>query len=152
MIICYWFTGYGSLAPSTIGGQIFLLFFALFGIPLCLLSVVGLSERFVRLSGWVAKNVNLFQRYPKLENMSDIFIIACLGLMVMMFLPSLVFYYIEPNWTFINCIYYTFVTISTIGFGDYVAGMFSSIPIWYIYMIHAPIASDINNYKILVYK
>ena len=35
-------------------------------------------------------------------------------------MPSLVFYRVEDNWTFIDSLYYTFVSLSTIGFGDVV--------------------------------
>lgn len=41
------------------------------------------------------------------------------GIVVFLFLPSLIFSYFE-SWTYSEAIYYSFVTLSTIGFGDYV--------------------------------
>jgi len=37
------------------------------------------------------------------------------------FIPALVFHHIE-DWTYLEALYYSFVTVTTIGFGDYVAG------------------------------
>ena len=33
-------------------------------------------------------------------------------------LPSFVFYYIESGWTYLDSLYYTVVSLNTIGFGD----------------------------------
>lgn len=41
------------------------------------------------------------------------------GIVIFLFLPSLIFSYFE-EWTYSVAIYYSFVTLSTIGFGDYV--------------------------------
>jgi len=48
---------------------------------------------------------------------------------VFLVLPAIIFSYIE-KWTFIEGFYYSFVTLSTIGFGDYVAGSFEKEYIW----------------------
>lgn len=41
------------------------------------------------------------------------------GIVIFLFLPSLIFSYFE-NWSYSVAIYYSFVTLSTIGFGDFV--------------------------------
>lgn len=41
------------------------------------------------------------------------------GVVVFIFLPSLIFSYFE-NWDYTVSLYYSFVTLTTIGFGDFV--------------------------------
>lgn len=42
------------------------------------------------------------------------------GIIFFIFLPSVLFTYFE-DWPYTTSIYYSFVTLTTIGFGDYVA-------------------------------
>jgi len=44
------------------------------------------------------------------------------GFIVFMILPAVVFWYIEDGWTYLDSLYFSFVTLTTVGFGDYVAG------------------------------
>ena len=42
------------------------------------------------------------------------------GICIFIMLPSIVFYLVEGNWTYIDSMYYAFVSLTTIGFGDFV--------------------------------
>jgi hypothetical protein len=44
------------------------------------------------------------------------------GFLVFMLIPAVVFWHIEDGWTYLDCLYFSFVTLTTIGFGDYVPG------------------------------
>ena len=44
------------------------------------------------------------------------------GIAIFMLLPAWILFAIEDNWNYLDSFYYTFITLSTIGFGDYVAG------------------------------
>ena len=41
-----------------------------------------------------------------------------LVIIIFITLPSTLIYYVESNWTYLDCVYYTFVSLTTIGFGD----------------------------------
>lgn len=49
------------------------------------------------------------------------------GLGIFVFIPAGVFCLIEDGWTYLDSFYYAFVTLTTIGFGDYVAGKLDQI-------------------------
>uniref|UniRef100_A0A8C9YNU7 2P domain potassium channel Talk-1 n=1 Tax=Sander lucioperca TaxID=283035 RepID=A0A8C9YNU7_SANLU len=108
--------GYGNLCPSTVSGQVFCVFYALCGIPLnlaflkqlgkCLTIHLGRLER-----GMVSQTVEALA--------VSLFFIT--GSLLFLVIPPLLFSYVE-DWTFGEGFYFTFITLSTIGFGDYVVG------------------------------
>ena len=44
------------------------------------------------------------------------------GAAVFLFLPAVAFIYIEEGWSYLDSFYFCFITLTTIGFGDYVSG------------------------------
>lgn len=50
--------------------------------------------------------------------------------LVFLIIPALIFHKIEDDWSFIEAFYYCFVTLTTIGFGDKVAGQFNDTTHW----------------------
>ncbi|CAJ0922073.1 unnamed protein product [Ranitomeya imitator] len=82
---------YGNLYPSTVAGQVFCVFYALFGIPL---NVAFLNQIVKRLERpyhrpWAAT---------------------------------------WEGWSYGEGFYFAFITLSTIGFGDYVLGKYRNVP------------------------
>ena len=57
-------------------------------------------------------------KYVKLVGLLKL---VTIGTCVMILLPSALFQYLE-EWDYGTSIYYSVITLSTIGFGDYVAG------------------------------
>ncbi|XP_043940805.1 potassium channel subfamily K member 17 [Protopterus annectens] len=113
--------GYGNLSPSTIGGHIFCIVFALFGIPLniVLLNKIGkaMLSAVQKYSERLGKKFKK-ERLAKHLATSSSFLI---GLLLFLFFPPLVFAAVE-GWSYEEGFYYSFVTLGTIGFGDYVVG------------------------------
>uniref|UniRef100_A0A8C8RHZ4 Potassium two pore domain channel subfamily K member 17 n=1 Tax=Pelusios castaneus TaxID=367368 RepID=A0A8C8RHZ4_9SAUR len=105
--------GYGNLSPSTVTAQIFCIFFALFGIPLNLILLNRLGQ--LMLSGVQRCATHLGEKLHWTCALVT-------GLLLFLLLPPLLFSAIE-GWTYEEGFYYSFVTLSTIGFGDYVIGM-----------------------------
>uniref|UniRef100_A0A8B9IWA3 Potassium channel domain-containing protein n=1 Tax=Amazona collaria TaxID=241587 RepID=A0A8B9IWA3_9PSIT len=100
--------GYGTLRPKTAGGQIFCVFFALFGIPLNIV--------FLHRVGTSSSRAHLL----KIKFLTLLFFLA-MGILVFLCLPS-VFFQKTEGWSYSEGIYFAFITLSTIGFGDYVVG------------------------------
>ncbi|NXD72765.1 KCNKG protein, partial [Eolophus roseicapillus] len=108
--------GYGNLSPSTVAGQIFCVFYALFGVPLNLAFLnqlgKGLNAHLITLERWV-------QRPGRAQVQLAIFLTT--GTLLFLIFPPLVFSYVE-GWSYGEGFYFTFITLSTVGFGDYVVG------------------------------
>uniref|UniRef100_A0A8C9FMU0 Potassium channel domain-containing protein n=1 Tax=Pavo cristatus TaxID=9049 RepID=A0A8C9FMU0_PAVCR len=124
--------GYGNLSPSTVAGRIFCILFALFGIPLnlvllneigqlMLLGVQCSAHHLEEMFHWKMKAALLMKTCALVT-----------GLLLFLLLPPLLFSNKE-GWTYEESFYYSFITLSTIGFGDYVIGMNPdrTYPSWY---------------------
>lgn len=60
----------------------------------------------------------------------DVLIFLIPGVAVFLLLPAVAFLYIEDNWNYLDSFYFAFITLTTIGFGDYVAGKVSIKPFY----------------------
>ncbi|XP_009557138.2 potassium channel subfamily K member 16 [Cuculus canorus] len=113
--------GYGTLRPKTAGGQIFCVFFALFGIPLNIVFLHHVGKMLSLLCKKLGKFLHeKGMRKKKIKFFTLLFFLAT-GILVFICLPSLFFKKTE-GWSYSEGIYFAFITLSTIGFGDYVVG------------------------------
>lgn len=118
--------GYGNLAPTTTLGRMIMILYSLIGIPINGILFAGLGDFFSRIF------TAIYQRYKKYKMSHDalyvpmqfglfatIIIALVPGITIFILLPALVFSYFE-GWPYLLSIYYSYVTTTTIGFGDYV--------------------------------
>ncbi|XP_032318902.1 potassium channel subfamily K member 17 isoform X1 [Camelus ferus] len=112
--------GYGNLAPSTEAGQVFCVFYALVGIPLNVVFLnhlgTGLRAHLTTLERWEDQ-----PRRSQLLRTLGLALFLSLGTVVVLIFPPMVFSHVE-GWSFSEGFYFAFITLSTIGFGDYVVG------------------------------
>ncbi|TSM77403.1 Potassium channel subfamily K member 5 [Bagarius yarrelli] len=114
--------GYGNIAPKTSAGRMFCIFFGLFGVPLCLTWISELGKFF----GGRAKHLGeyLTKRGISLRKAqftcTAVFLIW--GVLLHLVIPPFVFMS-QEGWTYIEGLYFSFVTLTTIGFGDLVTGV-----------------------------
>ncbi|MGH0185506.1 UNVERIFIED_CONTAM: hypothetical protein FKN15_018206 [Acipenser sinensis] len=128
LIVMIHFTGdhsYGNIAPSTEGGKIFCIFYALFGIPLFGFLLAGIGDQlgtiFVKSIARVEKVFRKKQiTQTKIRVISTIMFIL-LGCIVFVTIPAVIFQSIE-EWETLDSLYFVVITLTTVGFGDYVAG------------------------------
>jgi len=114
-------SGYGHAAPSTDSGKVFCMFYALLGIPLTLVMFQSLGERintFVRyLLHQAKKCLALRHAEVSMANMVTVGFFSCLSTLCV---GAVAFSHCE-GWSFLHAFYFCFITLTTIGFGDYVA-------------------------------
>uniref|UniRef100_A0A182SFG0 Potassium channel domain-containing protein n=1 Tax=Anopheles maculatus TaxID=74869 RepID=A0A182SFG0_9DIPT len=119
--------GYGNISPHNTFGRIFLIFYALIGLP-----VNGFFFAYVG-EFWARGFVRLYRRYKayklsanaryaprRISLIGQIVLYLIPGVIVFIFLPACIFTYFE-QWPYDVSVYYSFVTLTTIGFGDYAA-------------------------------
>lgn len=118
--------GYGHFLPSTQSGKIFCLIYALFGIPMTGVLLGAIGGLFSKC--FMVRIRQIRRKYNKTMNAKIILQYLETGVlfflpwfMVFLVIPSLIFVAIE-RWSFLESFYYAFITLTTIGFGDYVAG------------------------------
>lgn len=113
--------GYGHAAPGTDAGKVFCMFYAILGIPLTLVMFQSLGERMntvVRLLlKKIKKCLGMRTTHVSMENMVLVGFLSCMGTLC---IGAAAFSYFE-GWTFFHAYYYCFITLTTIGFGDFVA-------------------------------
>ncbi|XP_028293928.1 potassium channel subfamily K member 17-like [Gouania willdenowi] len=124
--------GYGNMSPATMPGQIFCVFFALIGIPLNLLVLNRVGKYMLAIE----RNFSDFIKEKtgrKRCTRFFIHLVSCLCGTVLFFIVPMIVFQQQEGWTFSEAIYYCFITLSTIGFGDFVAdnNPDKTYPTWY---------------------
>ncbi|RZC34345.1 open rectifier potassium channel protein 1 [Asbolus verrucosus] len=120
--------GYGNLAPTTMFGRIFMIFYGLIGIPMNGIVMVTLGTYFGRsftklYRRWKTSKVKYAKHdITRLGLIGQVILYLVPGFTFFIFLPSAVMKIFE-GWDYDVAVYYCFVTLTTIGFGDYVAGV-----------------------------
>ncbi|XP_002933240.1 potassium channel subfamily K member 10 isoform X1 [Xenopus tropicalis] len=117
--------GFGNIAPSTEGGKIFCILYAIFGIPLFGFLLAGIGDQLGTIFGKsIARVEKVFLKkqvsQTKIRVISTILFIVA-GCLVFVTIPAVIFKQIE-GWTELESLYFVVVTLTTIGFGDFVAG------------------------------
>ncbi|CAG5116850.1 unnamed protein product [Candidula unifasciata] len=117
--------GYGRVTPLSDAGKAFCIVFAIMGIPLTLILFTAAVERLM-----IPTRQLLYWLYDKLGHLYKVIhiqvlhlvIILCVHVIFFMIIPAAIYTVLEPNWNFLDAFYYCFISLSTIGLGDYIPG------------------------------
>ncbi|KAI4902237.1 hypothetical protein NFI96_033493, partial [Prochilodus magdalenae] len=117
--------GFGNISPHTEGGRIFCIVYALLGIPLFGFLLAGVGDQLGTIFGkGIAKVEKMIVKWKvsqtKIRVISTVLFIL-FGCLLFVTLPAIIFKHIE-GWSTLEAIYFVVITLTTIGFGDFVAG------------------------------
>ncbi|XP_048217489.1 potassium channel subfamily K member 4 [Perognathus longimembris pacificus] len=117
--------GYGNAALRTDAGRLFCIFYALVGIPLFGILLAGVGDRLgSALRRGIGHIEAIFLKWhvpPELVRVLSAVLFLLIGCLLFVLTPTFVFCYME-DWSKLEAIYFVIVTLTTVGFGDYVAG------------------------------
>lgn len=117
--------GYGRVTPLSDAGKSFAILYALIGIPFTLVLFSAVVERLM-----IPTKMFLYFLFRKLGHLYKVFHIQLLHLFIMIVLllgfifliPSAIYTTLEPTWNYLDAFYYCFISMTTIGLGDYIPG------------------------------
>ncbi|XP_069016558.1 potassium channel subfamily K member 16 [Embiotoca jacksoni] len=112
--------GYGNMSPSSTAGQIFCVFFALFGIPLNMVMLNRVGKYMLAIERNISEFIEEKTGRKKCTRFF-VHLVSYLCGVVLFFIVPMTVFQLHEGWTFSQAIYYCFITLSTIGFGDFVA-------------------------------
>ncbi|XP_030610661.1 potassium channel subfamily K member 1-like [Archocentrus centrarchus] len=117
-------TGYGHTVPLSDGGKAFCIFYSLFGIPVTLFFLSAVVQRIMVVV--TRRPLSYFHRRWAMSKSNLAAIHAtCLALIIILLLviiPAWIFVTLEKDWNFLESLYFCFISLTTIGLGDYVPG------------------------------
>uniref|UniRef100_A0A667WST9 Potassium two pore domain channel subfamily K member 2 n=1 Tax=Myripristis murdjan TaxID=586833 RepID=A0A667WST9_9TELE len=116
--------GFGNISPHTEGGRIFCIVYALLGIPLFGFLLAGVGDQLGTIFGKGIARVEMFVQWDisqtKIRVISTLLFVL-FGCLLFVALPAAIFKHIE-GWSALESLYFVVITLTTIGFGDFVAG------------------------------
>ena len=124
MTVQYFFTcstGYGHITPGTNFGQSFSIIYAVIGIPICGILLSALGDRLNKFKDKILQKV--YQKLHKKwqRKIFSLVVISGSGMVLFIFIPTYVFH-LREGWSYHDALYFCFITLTTVGFGDFVPG------------------------------
>uniref|UniRef100_A0A8C2MGY0 Potassium channel subfamily K member n=1 Tax=Cricetulus griseus TaxID=10029 RepID=A0A8C2MGY0_CRIGR len=116
--------GYGYTTPLTDAGKAFSIVFALLGVPITMLLLTASAQRLSLLLthaplSWLSLR---WGWHPQRAARWHLVALLLFIVTVFFLVPAAIFAYLEEAWSFLDAFYFCFISLSTIGLGDYVPG------------------------------
>lgn len=107
-------------------GRIICIFYAIVGVPMTLLLLSIIVRKLLIFINhtyiWFRQRFSSDRRPDSALRFLHLSSLLMLFLVVLFIIPSVIFTYLEENWSFVDAIYFCFISLTTIGLGDLVAG------------------------------
>jgi hypothetical protein len=121
--------GYGDSHPRTPEGQFATIIFAIIGIPIMGYTLMQVARLNLRVSILLLRKLG-----AKVDSLNAQISVLWSLLAIIIFGGALVYHWLEP-WTYLQSVYFCFVTLSTVGFGDFLPSSPSTQAFSIFYMI-----------------
>ncbi len=113
--------GYGHSTPATTLGKAFTMAYAMAGIPMAMVMFQSMGERMNKFYSVAIKRIRTWSGQQHVEATEfDLIVASGITSSIVVWCGALL-YHTQEGWSFFDSFYYTFITLSTIGFGDFVA-------------------------------
>lgn len=114
--------GYGHSTPATTLGKAFTMGYASLGIPMAMIMFQSMGERMNKFYSVIIKKFRSWHGGSVRTEATEFDLIVASGITSSVVIWSgAILYHTQEGWPFFDSLYYTFITLSTIGFGDFVA-------------------------------
>lgn len=117
--------GYGQQTPLSPFGKLFCMVYSILGIPLTLLLLTAIVDRFMTPVSNLLSYMN--SRLGHLHSPIRIRVLHLLAVSFIVFviflvIPASILENLEPNWSWLDSFYYCFISLTTVGLGDFIPG------------------------------
>ncbi|XP_028404713.1 potassium channel subfamily K member 9-like [Dendronephthya gigantea] len=115
--------GYGNKTPSTLAGQLFLIPFALFGIPLTVLMLNTFGQNICHFVCFIIQTIEkklLGRKKEEACKVKSLLVVSFLSISLLFLMAGISVHF--EGWSFGLGLYVWFVTFTTVGFGDFIPG------------------------------
>uniref|UniRef100_A0A670Z4K1 Potassium channel domain-containing protein n=1 Tax=Pseudonaja textilis TaxID=8673 RepID=A0A670Z4K1_PSETE len=114
-------TGYGNMVPLSDWGKIISIFYCFVGIPVTIFFIQGLLRYLLpiltyRPVQYIHSRWGLPQGHVAIGHSIGL---GLATLILFILIPAVCFWVLKDNWTFLESIYFCFISLSTIGLGDF---------------------------------
>lgn len=120
---CY-VAGYGHTVPLSDGGKAFCIIYSVIGIPFTLLFLTAVVQRIVvHVTRRPVLYFHVHWGFSKqIVAIIHAVLLGFVTISCFFFVPAAIFSALEDDWNFLESFYFCFISLSTIGLGDYVPG------------------------------
>lgn len=113
------------MAPVSTSTKLFCIFYSIVGIPLTLILFTSITDRLLIRSNSLLNFLVercAFQCSELKIKLSYVCVLMLLLSVIFIFIPAYILSTIEPGWSYLDSLYFCFISITTIGLGDYIPG------------------------------
>ncbi|OQV24745.1 putative Potassium channel subfamily K member 1 [Hypsibius exemplaris] len=113
--------GYGQVPPLSYGSKVFAICYCTLGVPFTLVLLKAITEKLMDLTSQFLEflNTKLGHLYRPIHIRTlHAALITTTCIMFVFLFPAAVFSMLEPDWTFLDSFYYSYMSVTTIGVVD----------------------------------